>query len=110
MERRRQAQPGQTNNYVDGDNRVVRMDLCSRNKEGTRQELLAATHCMRLSNGWNMTTTTKYVSRLIVNTFDGFCSSNIVTWSKQELLAATHCMRLSNGWNMMTTTEYVCLP
>ena len=31
--------------------RVVRVWLCSGNKEDTRQELLAATHCIRLSNG-----------------------------------------------------------
>ena len=38
---------------MDGEhNRVVRVWLCGGNKEGTRQELLAATHCIRPSNGW----------------------------------------------------------
>ena len=55
---RRQAQPGQTKNYVDGEhNRVVRVWLCGGNKEGTGQELLATTHSIRPSNDWNVTTT-----------------------------------------------------
>ena len=38
---------------MDGEhNRVVRVWLCGGNKEGTRQELLAATHCNPPSNGW----------------------------------------------------------
>ena len=38
---------------MDGEhNRVVRKVLCGGNKEGTRQELLATTHCIRPSNGW----------------------------------------------------------
>ena len=38
---------------MDGEhNRVVRVWLCGGNKEGTRQELLATTHCIRPSNGW----------------------------------------------------------
>ena len=38
---------------MDGEhNRVVRVWLCGGNKEGTRQELLAATHCIRPSDGW----------------------------------------------------------
>ena len=38
---------------MDGEhNRVVRVWLCGGNKEGTRQELLAATHCTGPSNGW----------------------------------------------------------
>ena len=38
---------------MDGEhNRVVRVWLCGGNKEGTRQELLAATHYIRPSNGW----------------------------------------------------------
>ena len=32
--------------------RVVRVWLCGGNKEGTGQELLATTHCIRPSNGW----------------------------------------------------------
>ena len=35
------------------------------NKEGTRQELLAATHCIRPSNGWNLTTTTNVTVSLL---------------------------------------------
>ena len=35
-----------------GHNRVVRVWLCGGNKEGTRQELLAATHYIRPNNGW----------------------------------------------------------
>ena len=46
---------------MDGEhNRVVRVWLCGGNKEGTRQELLAATHCIRPSNGWNLTTTSSH--------------------------------------------------
>ena len=38
---------------MDGEHtRVVRVWLCGGNKEGTRQELLVATHCIRPSNGW----------------------------------------------------------
>ena len=38
---------------MDGEhNRVVRVWLCGGNKEDTRQELLAATHYIRPSNGW----------------------------------------------------------
>ena len=38
---------------MDGEhNRVVRVWLYGGNKEGTRQELLAATHYIRPSNGW----------------------------------------------------------
>ena len=41
---------------MDGEhNRVDRVWLCGGNKEGTRQELLAATHCIRPSNRWNLT-------------------------------------------------------
>ena len=42
---------------MDGEHdRVVRVSLCGGNKEDTRQELLAATHYIRPSNGWNLTT------------------------------------------------------
>ena len=42
-----------THPAMDGEhNRVVRVWLCGGNKEGTRQELLVATHCIRPSNGW----------------------------------------------------------
>ncbi len=38
---------------MDGEHdRVVRVGLCGGNKEGTRQELLAAPHYIRPSNGW----------------------------------------------------------
>ena len=41
---------------MDGEHiRVVRTWLCGGNK-GRRQDLLAATHCIRPSNGWNITT------------------------------------------------------
>ena len=47
---------GHTKNYVDGEhNRVVRIGLCEGHKERKRQELLAATHCIQPSNGWNLT-------------------------------------------------------
>ena len=44
---------------------MVRVWLCGGNKEGTRQELLAATHCIRPSNGWNLTTTTNVTVSLL---------------------------------------------
>ena len=48
---------GQTKNCVDGEhNTVVRIGICGGNEEGTRQELLAVTHCIRPGNGWNLTT------------------------------------------------------
>ena len=50
-------QPGQTKNDVDREyNSLVRTGLCGGDKEGTGQELLAATHCIRSSNGWNLRT------------------------------------------------------
>ena len=56
-ENRRQTQPGQTNNYVDGQiNMMVRIWLCGDNKEGKRQEVLTSTHCIRHINGWNLMT------------------------------------------------------
>ena len=51
-ENRRQAQPGQTKNDVDGKHNIaVRIGLCGDDKEGKREELLAANHCIRPSNG-----------------------------------------------------------
>ena len=46
-ENRRQAQPGQTKNDVDGKHNIaVRIGLCGDDKEGKREELLAANHCI----------------------------------------------------------------
>ena len=39
---------------------MVKIEQCGGNKEGTGQELLAATHCIRLSKVWNLMTTKKY--------------------------------------------------
>ena len=50
---------GYTKNYVDGEhNRAVRIWICGGNKEGTSYKLLAATHCICPSNGWNLMTAT----------------------------------------------------
>ena len=58
-ENRRNAQSGLSNNDVDGEyNRVVRIWLHVEATRKARQELLAATHCTRPSNGWNPTTKT----------------------------------------------------
>ena len=38
-------------------NIVVRIRLCGGNKERRRHELLAASHCIRSSDGWNLMTT-----------------------------------------------------
>ena len=52
---------------MDGQyNRVVRIGLRGGNEEGTRQELLAATHCIRPSNGWNLTTATNFFLFLVL--------------------------------------------
>ena len=40
--------------------------MCGGNKKGTRQELLAATHCILASNGWNLTTTMWVCTRVSV--------------------------------------------
>ena len=37
---------------------MVGIGICGGNKEGTGQELRAERHCIRPSNGWNLTTTT----------------------------------------------------
>ena len=56
---RRQGQPGQTNKDVDVEhNEVARIGLSGCSKEDTGQELSAATHHVRPSNGWKPTTTT----------------------------------------------------
>ena len=39
-------------------NKLVRVWLCGGNTEGTRQTILATTHFVRPSNGWNLTTAT----------------------------------------------------
>ena len=86
-ENRRQAHPGQTNNYVGREHfyRVVRIRLCGGNKEGTRQLPLAATDCIRPNNGWNLMATA-------VHTLLGS-------------MGQSH----SNGWNLMSTAVHTLL-
>ena len=56
MVREKNSQPAKTKNSVDGEhNRVVRIGLQGGSKEGTKEELLAATLCIRPSNEWNLT-------------------------------------------------------
>ena len=58
-ENRRQDQPGQIRNDVDGEyNKTVRIGLCGGNKEGRGQEIVAAIGCIRPVNEWNPTKTT----------------------------------------------------
>ena len=52
---RRSRSRSRTMIYVDGEHKTyVRIWLRGGNKESKRQELLAATHCIRPSNGWNL--------------------------------------------------------
>ena len=77
-----------THPAMDGEhNRVVRVWLCGGNKEGTRQELLAATHCNPPSNGWEHNRVVRV-----------WLSGGNKEGTSQELLVATHCIRPSNGW------------
>ena len=71
---------------MDGEHdRVVRVWLCGGNKKGTRQELLAATHCIRPSNGRNKTGTTGGNSLHPTQQWMG----NITEWSGYGYAEAT---------------------
>ena len=108
---------------MDGEhNRVVRVWLCEGNKQGTRQELLTATHCTdpamdgeydRVVRVWlcggNKEDTRQELLAATHCTdpaMDGEYDRVVRVWlcggnkegTRQELLAATHCIRRSNGW------------
>ena len=86
-ENRRQAQQGQIKYYVDGEqNRVVLIWLCGSNKESKRQELVAATHCIRPSDGWNLTTTNvTALYGIICNTIGHATRNDIVDVSSSTM-------------------------
>ena len=91
---RRHVQPGQTKNYLDGEhNRVVRIWLCEDSREGTRHKLLATTHCIRPSNGWNLTKTKTHTNHEIITIEE--VRSLLDTMDEQNTYLLENCERKS---------------